>query len=662
MRGMPTAAHGDVAAVAAPAWRHVSLGLVLQRLGPFLSGSVLPFVLVLYLALKGGGYDVLIYGEVGIAVWWLVLLGALVGMFPAARIGKAGWLALGLLIIFAAWTALGIGWSESAEQSVAEVGRVTVYLGVFSFALLAQGREGLPRTVNAVALAIAVVSILALLSRLHPAWFPGNETAHFLPETRERLNYPLNYWNGLAALLAIGIPLVLRPAVRSSRLLLQGLATAAVPVMVLTAFYTLSRGGALEIAVGLLVFLALYPRRLEALTTLLLAAAGSAVLIASATQRDALEDGLRTAAARSEGDEMLAVVLVVCVGAALIRVAIGLAARHGLGPRVRIPPAEARITTVAVIAVGAVIALAAGLPGELSGRWEEFKQPAGPGAGAERFQSSSGNGRYQYWESALDANATAPLNGIGAGSYQYWWAREGTLEGFVRDAHSLYTEALGELGIVGLVLLGGVIGSALAVGTSRALRASSQRSTFAAATAASAAFAVAAAVDWVWEIAVIPVAFFLLAGAMLGEGRRRRSRRKESGTTRPLPLRLAIAALAIGSILAIAIPMAGAAAVRDSQEAVRASRLQSALEEARNAERIQPYAAGPSLQEALVLERMGDVDAAADAAHAATEEESTNWRTWFVLSRLEAMRGKPGASIEAYREARSLNPRSPLFP
>lgn len=649
------------AAMATPAWRSLDLEAALQRLGPLLSGSALPFVLVLYLALKGGGYDAIVYGQVGIAVWWIVLLGALAGVLPYAPIGRTGWVGLGLLAGFAAWTALGIGWSESAEQSVAELGRVAAYLGVFSFALLTQGREGLRRTVNAVALAIAVVSALALLSRLHPAWFPGNETAHFLPETRERLNYPLNYWNGLAALVAIGIPLVLRAAVRSSSLLVQGLATAAVPLMVLTSFYTLSRGGALEVAVGLLVFLALYPRRLAALPTLLLAAASSALLVASATQRDALEDGLRTATARSEGDEMLAVVLVVCVGAALIRVAIGLAARHGLGPRVRIPPAEARITTVAAIAVGVVVALAAGLPGELSDRWEEFKQPVGPGSGAERFQSTSGNGRYQYWESAVDANATEPLNGIGPGTYQYWWAREGTIEGFIRDAHSLYAETLGELGIVGLTLIGGLICWVLAVGAARSFTAPVDRSGLAAATAACAAFATAAAVDWVWEIAVIPVAFFLLAGAILGQPRRRRSRRSRSEAP-PLALRLAVAPLAIASVIVIAIPMAGLAGVRDSQEAVRASDLQLALEEARSAQRVQPYAAAPMLQEALVLERMGDVDAAADAARAATEKEPTNWRTWFVLSRLEAMRGKPGASIDAYREARSLNPRSPLFP
>ena len=55
------------------------------RLGPSLATSLVPFLLIVYAGLKGGGYDAIIRGEVGIAVWWIVLLGALVGAFPLAR-------------------------------------------------------------------------------------------------------------------------------------------------------------------------------------------------------------------------------------------------------------------------------------------------------------------------------------------------------------------------------------------------------------------------------------------------------------------------------------------------------------------------------------------------------------------------------------------------
>ena len=62
-----------------------------------------------------------------------------------------------------------------------------------------------------------------------------------------------------------------------------------------------------------------------------------------------------------------------------------------------------------------------------------------------------------------------------------------------------------------------------------------------------------------------------------------------------------------------------------------------------------------------MLELQGNLDAAATAARAATEDEPTNWRTWLVLSRIETYRGESAAGVVAYREARDLNPRSPLF-
>ena len=119
---------------------------------------------------------------------------------PTGRLGRA-W----LLAAFAAWTALGITWSESAERSAAEAGRVAAYLG-FALALAAQGRDGLRRTVNAVAAAIALVGVLALLSRLHPAWFPADDAARLLPRDRQSAQLTMNYWNGLAALIVMGIP------------------------------------------------------------------------------------------------------------------------------------------------------------------------------------------------------------------------------------------------------------------------------------------------------------------------------------------------------------------------------------------------------------------------------------------------------------------------
>src|SRR4051812_32388623 len=193
-------------------------GAACERL-PAVIAWALPFVLVLYLGLEGGGYDAIVRSQVGIALWWVVLAGVVVGALPASRIGRRGWVGIGLLAAFAAWTSLGIGWSESSERSVTELGRVAMYLGVLVLALGLR-RPGTARhAVNGLSVAVAVVAGVAVLSRLQPEWFPANETAGFLPGAQSRLSHPLNYWNALAALMALGLPLVLS-MVTSSRTVL----------------------------------------------------------------------------------------------------------------------------------------------------------------------------------------------------------------------------------------------------------------------------------------------------------------------------------------------------------------------------------------------------------------------------------------------------------
>jgi len=384
-------------------------------------------------------------------------------------------------------------------------------------------------------------------------------------------------------------------------------------------------------------------------------------LIAAATQRDALEAGLASNAALEQGDQMIAVILVVCAGVALIATALGLASRYGLGPSVRVSRRTTLIATAVTIVVATTIALAAGGAGEVADGWQQFKQRADPAVNttAERFSSINGSGRYQLWQAAVDANATAPLHGIGPGTYEFWWARDGTLPIFVRDAHSLYLENLAELGVVGLALIALIVFGVLAVGIRRAVNPlQHERPWAAAATAGCVVFALAAAVDWAWELSVLPVAFLMLAAAVAGP---RANRPDEVLPARSWGPRGVIAGLALLGLVAVAIPLAGASAVRASQQDAGSGMLGDALEQADRAAAVQPYAASPNLQRALVLELRADYDAAAAAARQATADEPTNWRTWLILARIEAFRDDAPAAVRAYREARSLNPRSPVF-
>jgi Tfp pilus assembly protein PilF len=89
--------------------------------------------------------------------------------------------------------------------------------------------------------------------------------------------------------------------------------------------------------------------------------------------------------------------------------------------------------------------------------------------------------------------------------------------------------------------------------------------------------------------------------------------------------------------------------------------MDTALSAARAARRLEPWAASPRLQLALVLEQDGDLDAARGQIQSAVERDPEDWRLWLVKSRLETKAGAPAVAAASYSRARALNPRSPLF-
>ena len=619
------------------------------------------FGLIAYLGLKGGGYDPLVHDQVGIAVWWVLLAGVAVGALPNHRPGPLALSGLGLLAAFVAWTALGLTWTESVERTSADLARVATYLAVFALALFARDREGARRVVAAVGAGIVFVAAIALLSRLHPAWFPaGDQTAQFLASNRERLSYPLHYWNGLAALIAIGLPLVLQVATRARSTAWRAAAAAALPALALTAFFTLSRGGIAAALLALAVFVALTPDRLSLLPTLALSGLGSVVLILAAHSRDALQHGLLNQTAESQGDAMVAIVLLVCAAVGVLQAGLALAASGRERPAwTRVPRRNALIALGAGILVVLVVAGAAGAPGRASDAWSEFKEKGSPGTGTDRLGSAAGQNRYQLWSAAVKENASEPLTGTGSGTFEYWWARHADVEEIVRDTHSFYLQTLGELGIVGLLLLLGLIGVVLGGGCFVLFGAApADRSPLAAAVGGCVAFFVTAAFDWMWQLPVLPIAMLILAAAVLSAGRGVAPEPRRGLLLAP---RIAVVAVAVAAIVAIAIPLASTSLVRESEADAREGEYAAALEKARTAQNVQPGAASPRLQEALVLEAQGEFAAAVEAAEAATEREPTNWRNWLVRSRIEAENGEAAAAVRDYREARALNPRSSIF-
>jgi len=88
---------------------------------------------------------------------------------------------------------------------------------------------------------------------------------------------------------------------------------------------------------------------------------------------------------------------------------------------------------------------------------------------------------------------------------------------FVRDAHSLYLETLGELGIVGFLLLAGTLATGLAVAVARLARARDPaRAAVAALLGTLVAYLVGAGVDWMWELTAVTLVGVCALGLLTG--------------------------------------------------------------------------------------------------------------------------------------------------
>jgi cytochrome c-type biogenesis protein CcmH/NrfG len=122
-----------------------------------------------------------------------------------------------------------------------------------------------------------------------------------------------------------------------------------------------------------------------------------------------------------------------------------------------------------------------------------------------------------------------------------------------------------------------------------------------------------------------------------------------------------VGALALIPIALLTVVLAGVSALEQSRADARAGKVDAALDRALEAHAVNGSGATPLIQSALLREERGDILSAVTDARAAVRREPMNWRTWLVLSRLEARAGHAQASVTAYRRARTLNPHHPLF-
>ena len=600
-----------------------------------------------------GGYGLQFRAVAAIAVWWAVLTGIAFGFWPRARVPRAAFLAGGGLVALAALAVLSTSWASDNGTAFGEAVTPALYAGLFVLVVLAAPAGSAGRWLAGLAIGLVGVALLAVGSRVEPSLFPEQDLVRFLPSVATRLSYPLNYWNGLGASMALALVVLAWLGAHAASRGGRALAVAAIPLPALALFLTSSRGGVAALVAGLVVLVAVAPARARLLAGAVLGGAAALVTILVANSRDAFVDGrVDAAGAASQGRGVLAVALLLGAAAGVLR----LAADRPLG-RLRVPRAVA-LACAGVVLVAAVGGMAGA---DLGSRVDDFKKPPadpGPTRGfvTRHLGSAEGNGRYQFWETGFDAFESEPLRGIGAGGYASWWAEKGSLRYYIRDAHSLFVEVAAELGLLGLVALLCFLVPAAVRGVSARLRDPRAGPAAAGALALLATGVASAAIDWTWEL---PAAF---GGAVVAAGLLAGPATAAAAEGRPrFGLGLATIGVAWLAIVAAALVAVTDAKLGDSRAAVRDGDLAAAAEDAQAARAVQPWSGAPHLQLALVRERAGDVAGAREAARAAAERDSRDSAVWLVVARLAVKAGDVEDGRAALRRARRLNPRSPLF-
>ena len=482
----------------------------------------LPGALVVYLSFNAGGYFPGTPALVAVILLLCLAARIVVAERPFEGFSPALAVCIGALGLYAAWTLISSSWSDSTWRAMVEFDRALLYLAaVVLFGSFARQPERIRWMARGVALGIVIVCTAGVITRVLPHLWPISANLG-----ENRLSYPLTYWNAEGILASIGAILCFHfTASRSEHPVVRIAAAGAVPLLATTVYFTLSRGAIAAAVIGLLAYVVLgRPRGL--LSGVIAVGPTTLAALLAAHHADLLTGLYPTSkAAANQGHHVAAVLAASVAGALVLRAAL-LSLDSWAGRR-RFPWQEWRPFVPSVAAVAIVAALVAGValdaPGYVSHQYHRFVNGNRvAGAGSARLTDPGNNGRIDIWRVAIDDGFDpAKLDGQGAGTFEALWATNRPRKDpqSVRDTHSLYVQALGELGIVGLLLVLTFV-VAILYGFAARLRGPS-RTIYAALFAAGIAWALHAGLDWDWQMPAITLWLFALGGAALAAPKRK---------------------------------------------------------------------------------------------------------------------------------------------
>lgn len=399
----------------------------------------------------GGSGDGRLFWIGGAAV--LVIAVAAIVRLPT--VAPEGLALIGLLAALAVWQAASIHWSIEPARSWDYANRTLVY---FAFACVGLFLGGLPR--RWIATALGMVFAVALVVAFAGKVFAGIEPDY---QRLARLRWPLAYWNELALVAALTVPLGLWLAGRRDRPLRSRVAGALhVYGGLVAVVLTFSRFGIALAIVGGLVWTWLERDRHESLGALVAAVPPAGIVAGISVLLPGIADNAVSHHARVRDGAIFAALL---VAGAIVTALVGwfaLAREPDAPARRRAVRAGGAALAGVVVAALIVLVVRAGGPGEfVHVRWNEFTTSQTPNT-LGRFGTASSGNRWLWWQQSWHAFTHHPGGGTGAGTFGLTStvAAHNSIQSTV-EPHNTPLQFLTETGVVGFLLYAGIVATVL---------------------------------------------------------------------------------------------------------------------------------------------------------------------------------------------------------
>jgi O-antigen ligase len=620
---------------------------------------------------------------------------------------------VGLLLAFAALSALSVVWSVQPDASWQNAGLMFAYGAVFgaAVALARAAPARWPAVIGGVTLAAVVVCGYALLTKVFPSWLDAHDIY-------ARLQAPYGYWNATGLTAAMGvIGCIWLGTRRRGHALLSALAYPAIGLLLVTLMLAYSRGALVALVVGLALWFAVVPLRLRGAAVLLVGAVAAGLVVAwdfsrSALSSDSVELHARVVAGRQLGALLLAMLLLL----ALAGLAIGFYTGRRPPSRVVRQNAGALLLSILVLAIVAFVGALAishrGLTGSISHGFKTLTNTHAPvPAETPGRLTAIGSVRAVYWNEALKVFQAHPALGAGARSYGTASLRYRTEVLEANDAHGFVVQTLADLGLVGLAIALALLLTWIAAAgrathpfnrrwTSwRELRRdgwqdigwrpledrpelgdrseigqraySPERVGMLSMLCLVVVFGVHSTVDWTWFVpgdacvALVCAGWLAGRGPLTGPARVDRASVGQRWVTGPPslaeigPLRLGIAAaVVIAALLAAWAQWQPQRSADASQEALSLSSTnpRAALTAAQNAVAYDPVSAEALFTLSTIQQHAGQSTLARATLVRAVHLQPSNPQTWKALGEYDLQNGRPADALNELRATVYLNP------